>query len=347
MLIFPISNLRRGRLKVALVVGVAALIALIAFAMASRRFGYHGAVEKVSIATIVYPGSVPLFVAKKMRYFDDEGLDVTLVPYTSGSAALQEVISGRIEFGLAAELPLVLAAMRKQPMAIVATIFSGERDHRLVARRDHGILQPSDLKGKRIGFTPGTTSDFLLDLVLGAGGLARQEVQPVALKPEEMLSAIVKGDIDAVSTWEPAVTKIISRLGAASVTFDGFDVQGIFSQNINLVGRKGEIASRPKTVRKILHALAKAEKFIQTHPDAAQKIAASTSGMSEDGVRALWTGYRFDLRLEQSLLISLEDVARWSIKRGFTDALVVPDFSRFIDSDALAEVDPSSVRLIR
>ncbi len=48
----------------------------------------------------------------------------------------------------------------------------------IVARKDSGISAPGDLKGKRIGYTPGTTSDFFLDSMLTASALRDRQSTP-------------------------------------------------------------------------------------------------------------------------------------------------------------------------
>jgi NitT/TauT family transport system substrate-binding protein len=78
---------------------------------------------------------------------------------------------------------------------------------------------PGDLKGKRVGFTPGTTSDFFLDAFLTANGLTRQDIQPVALKPDEMQDAMIAKKVDAVSTWNYPLTLIAQKLSSDGIVF--------------------------------------------------------------------------------------------------------------------------------
>jgi NitT/TauT family transport system substrate-binding protein len=47
------------------------------------------------------------------------------------------------------------------------------------------------------------------------------------------------------------------------------------------------------------------------------------------------------------MLILLEDQARWRIEQGLTDATEVPNYLSFIYLDALEEVKPEAVTIIR
>ena len=60
-----------------------------------------------------------------------------------------------------------------------------------------------------------------------------------------------------------------------------------------------------------------------------------------------WDEFVFELSLDQSLLISLEDEARWAIKNNLTDKKEIPNFFNFIYTQALEEVKPEAVTIIR
>jgi NitT/TauT family transport system substrate-binding protein len=304
-------------------------------------------VRTVKISTIVYPGSVPLYVALEKGFFEREGIQVKLVPFSAGRDGLAAVHAGQLDFCLVAELPIVLDILDGKSLAIAATIFSAERDHRVIARRDHGIVSPADLEGKTIGVTPGTTGDLVLELVLNIGKLQRQDVTIVPLKPEAMKPAILSEKLDAVSTWEPFLDSILRELNETGVVFDAFDIQGIFSVNLNLVTSKSLAENDPETVQKVLRAIMNAEAYIRENPLEAQQIATKSSGLSLDVVKKLWPGYRFEVRFDQSLVISLEDTARWAVRNRKMVAKGIPVFTDYMYPEQLSKLDPGAVRIIR
>jgi NitT/TauT family transport system substrate-binding protein len=303
--------------------------------------------DRASIAIITYPGSVPFQVAQRKGYFREEGLNVELRSFPSGVEGMQLLLKGQVDMALVAEIPLALAALRGERVVAVATVFAGEKDHSIVARRDRGIRVPSDLAGKRIGMTAGTTSEFLLDMVLTNGGLTREAVSAVNLSPGAIVAAMRSGDIDAASTWQPFLGAIRHDLRENASTLEGRDVQGAFSVTLNLVLRRETLDQRPESVARTLRALAQASRHIESHPEDAQRIAAEMTHLDEGLLRDLWPGYRFGLRLEQNLPIALEATSRWAIRRGITRAHEVPNFTEFIDPRELQRLDPGSVSLIR
>ena len=147
--------------------------------------------QKITIACTAQPQSTLVHVAVAKGYFVEEGLDVQLLMHTFGKAALESLVNHKADFATVAETPVMFSVLKGDKIFVIANIEMSGKNNAIVARKDTGISVPVDLKGKRIGFTPGTTSDFFLDSMLTAIGLPRKAIQPVALKPDEMQAAII------------------------------------------------------------------------------------------------------------------------------------------------------------
>ncbi len=65
--------------------------------------------------------------------------------------------------------------------------------------------------------------------------------------------------------------------------------------------------------------------------------------MDRKVVTASWDDFRFRLFLDQSLLTSMEDEARWAIRNRLTDADTIPNYLDFIHTAALKAVKPGAV----
>lgn len=214
----------------------------------------------------------------------------------------------------------------------------------IVARKDAGILAPGDLKGMRIAFTPGTTSDFFLDSLLTAIGLTRRDIQPVALKPEDMQGAVMAKQVDAVSTWNYPLTQIKHELGANGNIF--YD-QEIYTETFNIAAQQNFVLKNPQTVRSFLRALIKAEDFVAKNPDAAQAIMQAATKTDLGLIREVWHAFNYRVALDQTLLITLEDETRWAMKNQLTERKEVPDYLDFIHVESLRAVKPEAIRMSR
>ena len=227
---------------------------------------------------------------------------------------------------------------------MICNIEASNKNNAIVARRDAGIAAPTDLKGKRIGFTPGTTSDFFLDSLLTTLRLTRQGIHPVAMKPEEMQAAIQEKRVDAVCTWNYPLTQIKRKLGPNGVLF--YDTE-IYTETFNIAASPAMVEKTPETVRSFLRALIKAEGFVAEHPAEAQSIVAKATGTGEGLVREVWDAFNYRVRFDLTLLITLEDETRWAMKHHLSDRTNRPDFRKFFHLESLRAVKPEAVQMIR
>ena len=61
----------------------------------------------------------------------------------------------------------------------------------------------------------------------------------------------------------------------------------------------------------------------------------------------MWSRNQLALSLDQSLILAMEDEARWMMRSGLTTETTVPDFAAYVYSEALQDVKPEAVNIIR
>ncbi|MEI7614003.1 MAG: NrtA/SsuA/CpmA family ABC transporter substrate-binding protein [Betaproteobacteria bacterium] len=301
-----------------------------------------GTRQKVTFAFTNQPQSTLPHIAMAKGYFLEEGLDVQPLMHTYGKAALQAVVENKADFATVAETPIMFSVLKGDKIFVIANIESSNKNNGLVARKDAGIVLPGDLKGKRIGFTPGTTSDFFLDSFLTANGFARRDIQPVALKPEEMLDALITKKIDAVSTWNYPLTQIKLTLGLNGVIF--YDLQ-VYTETFNIVAQQEFVRKNPETIKHFLRALIKAEDFVAKNPGEAQSIMSAITKIDKGLIGDVWNAFNYKVVLDQTLIITLEDETRWAMKNKLTDKTVMPDYTGHIHLDSLKAVKPKAIMM--
>ncbi|MFI3158364.1 MAG: NrtA/SsuA/CpmA family ABC transporter substrate-binding protein [Methylococcaceae bacterium] len=300
--------------------------------------------QKITVAYTYQPQSTLVHVAVAKGYFTEEGLDAQSLMHTYGKAALQSVIENKADFATVAETPVMFSVLKGEKIFVIANIEASSMNNAIVARKDVGIISPGDLKGKRVGYTPGTTSDFFLDSLLTANGLTRQEIKPVALKPEEMQEAIIAKKVDAISTWNYPLTQISRQLGADGTLF--YDRE-IYTETFNIAARQDFVQKNPETVKSFLRALIKAEHFVAKNPDEAQSIMSATTKIDKNLIHDVWDAFNYHVVLDQVLLITLEDETRWAMKNKLTERTDMPDYLSFIHLDSLKAIEPEAIRMNR
>lgn len=300
--------------------------------------------QKITVAYTLQPQSTLVHVAVAKGYFVEEGLDIQPLLHTYGKAALASVVENRADFATVAETPIMFSVLRGDKIFVIANIEASTMNNAIVARKSAGIAKPGDLKGKRIGFTPGTTSDFFLDSLLTAHGMTRLEIQAVALKPEEMQDAIAGEKVDAVSTWNYPLTQIYRHLGVDGTIF--YDRE-IYTETFNIAASQEFVKKNPDVVKRFLRGLIKAENFVAKNPGFAQAIMSEATKIDQGLIREVWNSFSYRVVLDQTLLITLEDETRWAMKNKLTKQAVMPDYMQYIHPDSLSAVKPEALKMNR
>jgi len=300
--------------------------------------------EKVTIAYSAATDAVLAEIAQRQGYYLQEGLEAKPIMRAYGKAALQAVLDGEADFATVADPPVMFAIMRGEKISVIATIQTNTNGNAIVARKDRGIISPKDLKGRKIGVTPGTTGDFFMDIFLSLNGISRKDVKVVSLSPDKLPGALVNGDVDAVSTFTIYLIQSQMKLGEKGITF--YD-ENIYTFTFNIVATQEFIRNNPEKVKKLLRALIKAEELVKLNPDGAQKIIAAYSGLDIAMVRRLWTDTSHRVALDQKLILALEDESHWAIKNKLTKATKIPNYLDYIYFDGLKSVKPEAVRILR
>lgn len=335
------------RIGIGLLFGFAAILAVLLYGRSSRMSPESATapLPVVNVATAIgYLGSGLIYVAQAKGYFQDAGIRVVIEPHKSGKAALDAVLDGKFDIATSADPPLMFAMMRGRPVSVFATICTQSRDDVLVGRKDRGIHEPADLKGKRIGVPLGTSSHYLLDAMLLAHLVSLQEVELIDLKPPDMLEGLRSGKVDAIAVWDPYLAAIREALGENA---SSFDAAGLYSVTFNLAASSGYIRQNRGTIDAMLRALVRAEEFAARNPAEARAIIAEGVGVEPNTVARIWPDYQLQVKLDQNLLTVLENEARWAIRHGYVERTDVPNLLPFIYPDALHAVKPHAMTIVR
>jgi NitT/TauT family transport system substrate-binding protein len=299
--------------------------------------------EPLTIATGSPEFSALTLVAQEKGYFLQHGLNVTVRDYPTGVLAINELLSGNADLAYAAEFVGVSTSFRPADFRIIASTAKSDVIS-LVIRNDRGISKPSDLKGRTIAFPKGTAAEFFLGRYLTLNRMNIRDVTVRYLAPAEMVTSVVKGDSDAAIIWEPYVYQIGEQLGRNSTTWQAQGGQRFYWVAYT---RPDVIRDRPVMIRQYLRALDDAETFLYSHEFEAKAIVQRRLNMTDDYIENMWSKNQFGLSLDQGLILAMEDEARWMAEQNMTGGRTTPSYLDMIYQDAMREVKPSAVTIIR
>jgi NitT/TauT family transport system substrate-binding protein len=330
-------------MKIGKRVALAALMPALMVFLAACSQKAQQPIDKIRLGVETSVLSSPVWIAEDKGYFQIEGLDVQIKEFGSGKTALRTMLNdGSLDMVTAAQTPIMFSSFNRNDYAIIAIMTYSDNDVKVLGRKDQGIANPSDLKGRTIGVTKGSTGHSFLSIFLTNNGLSISDVEIVDMEATELARALAEGKVNAVSTWEPHILEAKELLGGGAITFEGKD---IFREDWHLVTNRDFIKRYPQAIERFLRAIVRSEDFISKNRETSIDIVARRLKTDRKLIDRCWDDFEFKLVLDQSTIINLEDGARWSISNRLTDAEKVPNYLDFIYIDALKAVKPMAVTI--
>lgn len=285
---------------------------------------------------VVTMAAAPIYVADAKGFWKSENLDVEIRPVVSGRLALDALVGGAALAATVVDVSVVLAAFQGHQLQIVATFSNSATHVNMLARKDRGIERPEDLRSKRVAVSPGTSAEFVMNMLLNRHGLSVSDLSVVALNPPEMVAAITRGDVDAVFTWQPHAYNIQQALGSNCLAVSS---NGIYDHPFNIVVMKQSISKNEEALRKLVRGLIQAAAFMRTNRAEAVEIVARRIGADRKVVDALWDQYSYQVGLSATLAESLEVEGEWARQaRIVEEGAQAPDYQSLIFRGLLPDV---------
>lgn len=134
--------------------------------------------------------------AKANGFFDEEGLDVTLVPGGLAVDGLQMLDSGQSQITITIADNVIKAVDQGADLKVFAAQFQ-TTPVAMTCREESGVKAPTDLKGKRLAIKQGAQRTAETFLAKASMSLEDVEVTPI---PQGDISTIIAGRVDCMLT---------------------------------------------------------------------------------------------------------------------------------------------------
>lgn len=165
---------------------------------------------------------LPNMLAKQLGYFDQAGLDVTLIDEASGQSSEDAVLANQVQAGSGSyNHTIELQAAGKHMECVVQLDVAPGEAEVVSAKSASQIHSIKDLKGKNLGVTElGSGTQTLTVALLHQVGIAPEEVHFIPVGAgDTFIAAMQQGRIDAGMTTEPTISRVLSTR-AGSVLAD-------------------------------------------------------------------------------------------------------------------------------
>lgn len=187
--------------------------------------------------------------------------------FPAGPQLVEAERAKAVDVGETAETPPIFAQAANTPVKIVAATKlrdPAQSPLAVILGKNSPIAGVAQLKGRKVGVTPGTVVQYFLIKALARAGLRYADITPVNLSMQDGGAALKRGDIDAMAAIDPTLARLTTSIGA-KVLVSG--VGYVAGYNFHLV--RTEIlgnAKRSDVVLDFLRRSLRARQWANDHP---------------------------------------------------------------------------------
>lgn len=233
-------------------------------------------------------GYGPWYIAQQEGYFKKLGLNVKIINFNTDAQREAAFASGNTDV---TNMP-THTALRFEQQGVAGRIVLLE-DESLTA--DAVIAQPpytsiKSLKGHKVAYEQGTTSDILIHYALAANGMKPSDIQIVPTNASDAGLAAAAGRVQAAVTYEPYISAVLAQhKGFKRIYVAGVD-PGLVSDV--LVASTNMLNNKPGQVLALIKAWGMAMDFYNSHPAQAQAIIAKADGATLASLKTSFAGVK-------------------------------------------------------
>lgn len=211
----------------------------------------------------------PLYVAVDKGYFKDAGIEVEF-DYSFETDGVALVGADELQFAVVSGEQVLLARAQGLPVVYAAAWYQ-QYPVAVVSKAGTGIVEPADLKGKKIGLPGLFGANYIgLDALLYAAGLTEQDVT---------LDSIGFNQVEALAADQEQAVSVYTANEPVQLKARGYEVNELrvadyvqLASNGLLTNEK-TIAEKPELVRAMAAALLRGLADTIANPDEAYEIS--------------------------------------------------------------------------
>ena len=225
--------------------------------------------------TIGYQKGNTLNILKARGNLDErlkeEGYKVEWKVFAIGTALLEALNAGHIDFGHASDANSVFSQAGGKPIEYAASETPYPKGVALVTKTDSGIETVSDLKGKKVAVTKGGNMHYLLLKALEKEGMKESDVEVVFYADASEGSAAFSSDkIDVLGTWDPYLS-IVEDIFETRTIVNG---EGLTENRTFYFGSNEILKNNPEVVKIVLEELENSDQWANENKEEVAKILA-------------------------------------------------------------------------
>lgn len=271
----------------AVAVTAAAILTACASSPSAGTGGAPGTAITIALP-VAAPSQSPVYLASKLGYFRQEGVNARIVVLTSDTTADSAMISGSVQYTSVNAVALISAAEKNVPVEDICTEYDGPEyalalnpatlasTHVTAGMPVKSLLRA--LRGTKVGIvgTSAAAPGLILTGLLKEEGLPADWLSFVNIAQSGLAAAYSHGEVGAVFDDQPVPDQVIKQGGGQTV----FDTEQLGSLARvpweGILGTKSYISGHAGTDKAVCAAIAKADNYLLKNPGASSSTLTSS-----------------------------------------------------------------------
>src|SRR4051812_38009852 len=243
--------------------------------------------------------------------------------------------AGEADIATNAETQALRQSVDHPNLRIILTVSEGF--YRIIARRSAGVAKLEDLRGKKIATFGRTSSAYYLSKMLATVGLTEADVTIVTnMAMEKVPDAMKRGELDAMTVWEPEIQNAQDVLGSDAIEFQD---RSVYRELFNL-NTTAENLANPQMRAQIVsfvRSLIRASAHIRREPQDVWPLVAKSTGYDAALIARVWHHEGYPGALVSDMLDVLVEEEVWVAKERNRTPRTRAELATLIDDSVVKE----------
>ena len=275
-------------------------------------------------------GYGPWYIAEKEGLFKKQGLEVEIINFSTDADREAAFVGGKTDVSNVPSQVALLLAQQSIPAKMVLLEDESLTADAVLAKAP--VTSIKDLKGQKVAYEEGTTSDILINYALEQEGMSIGDIEKVPVPAANAGNAALAGQVGAAVTYQPYIAAVLNKDPAFKEIYAAAEDPGLISDG--LMVSNDMIEKKPGQVAALLRVWGEAIEFYEQNKEEAQEIITAADGAEPGSLATSFEGVKLYGLAENQKLLPGE----------FTTKTAV-DVSKAANNAGILEeeVDPSTV----
>lgn len=307
---------------------------LVVFMASTASFAAN---PKVKIGVQPWLGYGPWWIAEEMGYFEKHGIDGEIVNFTWDADMIAGLASGKLDVIAAATNALIATHTKDVDLKGFLVLDAAYEADAVLAPKT--VTSIKDIKGQKVAYEAGATSDLLINYALKANGMSIADIEPVNMAAADAGLALVAGRVDIAVTYEPYISAALRKGEDYHVLYTAAEKPGLISDVA--MARGAYIKENPELIKAVALAWDDAVRYLRENPEKGGKIIADAVHSPMDEFKLAMEGVRIYSLAENKVMLGegrcqqvMAMISEIMLETNPKDMVKMPDI------DALLDIEP-------